>query len=159
MPPSRSKQISGAWIHKSAIFIKLTTPQKGPDSMSTILLIDDDYAVRLSLRMLLEDEGFTVVEAENGEEGIAKYRDNPTDLVITDLFMPKKEGIETITDLKAAFPDARIVAISGGGKHIPGGFLVFARQMGALHTFEKPIDPETFLQTIHQLLNGAPAAT
>jgi len=119
------------------------------------MLIDDDYAVRLSLRLMLEDAGFDVVEADNGESGLALYKQSPVDLVVTDLFMPKKEGIETIADLKASFPDVKIVAISGGGKHIPGGFLVFARQLGALHTFEKPIDRDEFLQVITTILSPA----
>lgn len=121
--------------------------------MNKILLIEDDYAVRMSLRMMLEDEGFEVEEAENGELGVEQFKQNPADLVITDLFMPKKEGIETIAELRQEYPDVKIVAISGGGKHIPGGFLVFAKKLGAVHTFEKPIDKDELVQVVTTLLS------
>jgi CheY-like chemotaxis protein len=120
--------------------------------MNRILLIEDDSNVRMSLAMMLEDEGYTVVEAEDGEDGLNIFKKDPFDLVITDLFMPKKEGIETIDELKKEYPDVKIIAISGGGRHIPGGFLVFAKRLGAAHSFEKPIDKEEFLQAVKGLL-------
>ncbi|MBN2341353.1 MAG: response regulator [Deltaproteobacteria bacterium] len=121
--------------------------------MSKILVIEDDNAVRLSLQMMLEDGGYAVCVAENGEDGIEKFRQEPADLVITDLFMPKKEGIETISELKRDYPNIKIIAISGGGQHIPGGFLVFAKKLGAVHTFQKPIDNEELLQVVRSLLS------
>ena len=120
--------------------------------MHKILVIEDDSAVRLSLQMMLEDGGYAVDVAENGEEGIDIFKDSPADLVITDLFMPKKEGIETISELRRDYPDVKIIAISGGGQHIPGGFLVFAKKLGAIHTFQKPIDSDELLQVISTVL-------
>ena len=121
--------------------------------MSKILVIEDDSAVRLSLQMMLEDGGYEVQVAEDGEKGISCYRESPADLVITDLFMPKKEGIETISELRQDYPGIKIIAISGGGQHIPGGFLVFAKKLGAIHTFQKPIDNDELLQVIHTVLS------
>ncbi|MBN2714500.1 MAG: response regulator [Deltaproteobacteria bacterium] len=121
--------------------------------MHKILVIEDDASVRMSLQMMLEDDGYTVEIAENGEEGIARYRESPADLVITDLFMPKKEGIETISELRQDYPNVKIIAISGGGQHIPGGFLVFAKKLGAIHTFQKPINNDELLQVIQTLLS------
>lgn len=121
--------------------------------MKKILVIEDDEAVRLSLQLMLEDDGYDVNVAENGEVGIESFKETPADLVITDLFMPKKEGIETISELKRDFPDVKIIAISGGGQHIPGGFLVFAKKLGAIHTFQKPIDNEELLQVVSTLLS------
>ena len=121
--------------------------------MSKILVIEDDSAVRLSLQMMLEDGGYEVQVAEDGEQGINYYREAPADLVITDLFMPKKEGIETISELRQDYPGVKIIAISGGGQHIPGGFLVFAKKLGAIHTFQKPVDNDELLQVIHTVLS------
>lgn len=121
--------------------------------MSKILVIEDDDAVRLSLQMMLEDGGYDVEIAENGEIGIELFRKAPADLVITDLFMPKKEGIETISELKKDFPSIKIIAISGGGQHIPGGFLVFAKKLGAIHTFQKPIMNDELMQVVGSLLS------
>ncbi len=121
--------------------------------MQKILVIEDDSAVRLSLQMMLEDGGYKVKVAENGEVGIDLFREDPTDLVITDLFMPQKEGIETIAELRRDYPGVKIIAISGGGQHIPGGFLVFARKLGAIHTFQKPIDNNELLEVVKSVLS------
>jgi DNA-binding response OmpR family regulator len=121
--------------------------------MQKILVIEDDSAVRLSLQMMLEDGGYKVKVAENGEVGIDLFREDPTDLVITDLFMPQKEGIETISELRRDYPGVKIIAISGGGQHIPGGFLVFARKLGAIHTFQKPIDNNELLEVVKSVLS------
>lgn len=121
--------------------------------MQKILVIEDDSAVRLSLQMMLEDGGYTVKVAENGEVGIDLFREDPTDLVITDLFMPQKEGIETISELRRDYPGVKIIAISGGGQHIPGGFLIFASKLGAVHTFQKPIDNNELLEVVKSVLS------
>jgi DNA-binding NtrC family response regulator len=121
--------------------------------MQKILVIEDDSAVRLSLQMMLEDGGYAVKVAENGEVGIDLFREDPTDLVITDLFMPQKEGIETISELRRDYPGVKIIAISGGGQHIPGGFLVFAMKLGAIHTFQKPIDNDELLEVVKSVLS------
>ncbi|MBN2530695.1 MAG: response regulator [Deltaproteobacteria bacterium] len=123
--------------------------------MQKILVIEDDNAVRLSLQMMLEDGGYAVKVAENGEEGIEIFKEEPADLVITDLFMPKKEGIETISELRRDFPGVKIIAISGGGQHIPGGFLVFAKKLGALHTFQKPINNNELMQVVGSILSDS----
>src|SRR5688572_234064 len=91
-------------------------PQK-PIPMQRILVIDDDEQVRALLYEILDRAGFKVVEATNGVEGLKLYRAQPADLVITDLIMPEKEGVETILELRREFPDVRVVAISGGGRN------------------------------------------
>jgi len=80
-----------------------------------ILVIEDDVQVRALLKKLLESEGYTVLEAENGNIGIRLYHENSVDVVITDLIMPEKEGIETIRELRKIAPQIKIIAISGGG--------------------------------------------
>ena len=85
--------------------------------MARILIIDDEEKFRKMLRQMLERAGHEVVEAPDGKEGVKLYREKLTDLIITDIFMPEKEGIQTIKELKRDFPEAKIIAISGGGRN------------------------------------------
>ena len=84
--------------------------------MSRILIIDDERAIRSMIRQTLDRTGHEVEEASNGVEGMNVYRAKPADLIITDLVMPDQEGLETIMQLRREYTDARIVAISGGGR-------------------------------------------
>ena len=81
--------------------------------MARILVIDDDNEVREMICTLLARQGHEVTQAADGQAGIHSYRNHPVDLIITDLFMPVKEGLETIVDLRREFPNLRIIAISG----------------------------------------------
>ncbi len=121
--------------------------------MKRILVIDDDVQVRQMLKQTLEREGYEVVDAADGAKGIRLYRDEPTDLVITDIIMPEKEGIETIIELKRDFPDVKIIAISGGGRVDPGHYLEIASRCGVDRTFSKPLDRVELLEAIQQLLD------
>ena len=85
--------------------------------MARILVIDDEELARFTLREILEAAGHEVIEASNGNEGTAFQRANPCDVVITDMIMPEKEGLETIVELKGEYPDLKIIAISGGGRN------------------------------------------
>jgi DNA-binding response OmpR family regulator len=84
--------------------------------MTKRLVIEDDDRLRTTLRKMLERSGYEVVVASNGKEGIKHFREAPCDLVITDLIMPEKEGLETIRELKEEVPDIKVIAISGGGR-------------------------------------------
>jgi len=120
--------------------------------MARILIIDDDDTVRLSLKMLLEDAEYEVAEADDGEAGLDRMRENPADLVISDIFMPKKEGIETIDELRREFPHVRIIAISGGGRMDPDAYLDIARRVGADASLFKPFDMKVLLNMVKRLL-------
>ncbi len=120
--------------------------------MAHILIIDDELQIRLMLRKLFESEGYTVTEASDGIGGIKRYHENPADLIITDLIMPEKEGIETIRELKKKYPDVKIIAMSGGGKGNPDGYLNLAKKLGAIQTFEKPIRKEELLKAVNNLI-------
>lgn len=122
--------------------------------MARILIIDDDVQTLNMLRQMLEREGYEVMDAPDGKEGLKRYRENPTDLIITDLIMPEKEGIETIRELRRDFPDIKIIAMSGGGRVVPGDYLHMARMLGAQHTFAKPIEREELLAAVRELLTG-----
>jgi len=120
--------------------------------MARILIIDDDAQLLAMLRQTLEREGYEVVEASDGKAGLKRYHENPTDLIITDLIMPEKEGIETITELRRAFPDVKIIAISGGGQVDPGQYLSIAKSFGVQYTFAKPVERNELLKAVRDLL-------
>ena len=120
--------------------------------MARILIIDDEPQIRSMLKLMLEREGYEVVEAPDGVEGIEVYRQNPADLIITDLIMPNKDGIGMIIDLKKEFPDVNIIAMSGGGLNKPDGYLKGAKKLGAACTLTKPIDREEMLRAVKDIL-------
>ncbi len=121
--------------------------------MAQIVLIEDDVQFRTMLRMTLERAGHEVVEANNGDEGIAQVEHVSPDLVITDLVMPEKEGLETIMELWQAHPDLPIIAISGGGAKVDAEMaLSCAQAFGAMRTFSKPLDREKLLAAVKELV-------
>ena len=120
--------------------------------MARILIIDDEAMIRDLLVNILEREGYDTATASGGKDGIKIYRENPTDLIITDLLMPEKDGLETIMDLRREFHDVKIIAMSGGGKVDPETYLQIARTMGAIETIAKPFDRKELLKTVQELL-------
>jgi two-component system chemotaxis response regulator CheY len=122
--------------------------------MATVLIIDDDAGMRRVLRLTLERVGHTVSEAANGVEGVSRYRSAPTDLVITDVYMPDQDGIETIQMLREEFPATRILAISGGAVSGSGAALTDARMLGADATLAKPFAMEALVRCVTELLDG-----
>ncbi len=120
--------------------------------MAQILIIDDDPTSLFTLRAILEDAGHEVVEATDGAMGGRLYREQPTDLVITDIVMPEKEGLETIVELRTEFPNVKVFAISGGGTVKPKNYLDTAEKLGALKTFVKPIDGDELLAAVEEEL-------
>jgi len=124
--------------------------------MERILIIDDEPQIRSMLTLMLEREGYEVVEAPDGVDGIKIYRQNPADLIITDLIMPNKDGIGMIIDLKKEFPEVKIIAMSGGGLNKPDGYLKGAKKLGASCTLTKPIDREEILRVVAAILKNTP---
>ena len=124
--------------------------------MARILIIDDEPQIRSMLTLMLEREGYEIVEAADGVAGIKIYRQNPADLIITDLIMPNKDGIGMIIDLKKEFPDVKIIAMSGGGLNKPDGYLKGAKKLGAACTLTKPIDREEMLNAVRETLKESP---
>jgi DNA-binding response OmpR family regulator len=121
--------------------------------MARILVIDDEPSVRELLYAILIEEGYEVVEAADGKAGMRLFQESPADLVITDLIMPEKEGIETIMDLRRDFPDVKIIAMSGGGIIQAEDYLGMARGVGAHRGFEKPFGVSDMLKAVRELLN------
>ncbi len=119
--------------------------------MARILLIEDHDYVRPLLRMSLEAAGHEVAEARNGDEGLRLYRERPADVVLCDLFMPEKDGLETIRELRAS-GDVKIIAISGDGLSSSSAMLRVALGLGADKALSKPVDGETLLAAMHEVL-------
>ncbi len=126
---------------------------QGASVRGCILLVDDDDQLRGMLRKMLEGEGHEIVEAPDGKVAVKLYRERPLDLIITDLIMPEKEGLELITELKHDFPDVKIIAISGGGRIGPAEYLPIAKKFGASYTFEKPFNQEEILKAVQDILS------
>jgi len=120
--------------------------------MARILVIDDDESIRFSLRMALEDAEHHVDDCADGRAGTQHFRNHPADLVITDIFMPEKEGLETIDEIKRIRPATKIIAISGGGRMDPGDYLNTAGQLGADRTLVKPFDIQVLVEMVETLL-------
>ncbi|HLN20424.1 MAG TPA: response regulator [Bacteroidales bacterium] len=120
--------------------------------MSKILVFDDEPAILLMIKKLLEKAGYEVEVALNGKEGMALFEKNKPDLLITDIIMPEKEGLETIFELRRQHPSLKIIAISGGGRIGPDGYLPGAKLLGANAVFAKPLIPKEFLKTVSDLL-------
>jgi len=119
-----------------------------------ILIIDDDPQVCSLLKQVFEDEGYTVQSALNGVEGINRYRDKPAELVILDILMPEKEGLETIVDLRREFPHVKIIAMSAGSERAKINLLDLARRLGAQHTITKPFDLLAITDLVAKLLKN-----
>lgn len=117
-----------------------------------ILVIDDDAAVRKFIGIILKKEDHTVFEADNGMSGLQLLHTNhEIAIVITDLIMPEKEGIETIMEIRRRYPAIKIIAISGGGKVGPENYLVLADALGAHTTLKKPFSGQELLMSLKLL--------
>lgn len=123
----------------------------------TILVIDDEEQMRGLLRQILERGGYQVLVAEDGLQGMRVYEDNTVDVVITDLLMPNKEGLETIMEMKSKYPDVRIIAMSGGGRDGVLNFLPAAEKLGAMTTLAKPFGRKDILAAVEAALKGESA--
>ena len=122
--------------------------------MAKILLVEDDDLVRDMLTQVLERASHQVASAANGEEASAYLQKDEPDIMVTDIIMPKKSGITLISEVKNRHPDLEIIAISGGGRLDPTGYLDLSETLGASVSFEKPIDNTALLMAIDLLLHG-----
>ena len=118
----------------------------------SILLIDDDPALRSAMRKILERAGHSVYDAEDGVKGIALVESIRPDLVVTDLVMPEKEGIETILELRERFQEIPIIAVSGADGGEEEGPLFDARLFGAAAVLAKPFSIADFVAVVEKVL-------
>jgi len=119
--------------------------------IKTVLIIDDDDIFRTGLVKILQLEHYEVYAARDGEVGLKVFEDKEPDLVITDILMPNKEGIETIIEIREKVPDQKILAMSGGGRGSPREYLEFARDFGAGRILQKPFKMDHLLKLINEL--------
>ena len=120
--------------------------------MAKILVMDDDELLRGALRVALEAAGYEVVEAANGDEGLRLQREQGADVVLVDIFMPVRDGLEVIKALRAEIPQPKIIAVSGGGRTGQIEVLRAAAALGASRTLLKPFAPRVLLTAIRELL-------
>lgn len=120
-----------------------------------ILIIDDEVHILLMLKKMLERAGYEVDIASNGSEGLDLFRRDQPDLVITDIIMPEKEGLETIREMKKEQSDLKILAMSGGGKISADNYLDTARIFGASGIIEKPFNQSRLISLVEELMSEA----
>jgi len=123
--------------------------------MAKILVIDDDPMVRQTIFKILRRGGHEVVMAEDGLRGMAAFRKERPDVVITDIIMPEQEGIQTIKQIRLEMRDAKIIAISGGGRVGNADFLSMAQKLGANEILAKPFLPEELMGRVQNCLAAA----
>ena len=121
--------------------------------MSRILVIDDNADIRRLLQGILESAGYAVDLAADGALGLVLQRARPADVVITDIFMPNQDGLETIARLRGEFPRVKVIAMSGGGSVVKDkGYLAAAAEIGAHALLAKPFQPEELLRAVEDVL-------
>ena len=120
-----------------------------------ILIIDDEEGIRRMMKLALEKAGYETLDAPDGRSGLNVYQETLPDLVITDIFMPEMEGLETIMALRQVNPDVRIMTISGGGR-CGCDYLPLALKLGSSQTLAKPFTPKELLGAVRELLESGP---
>ncbi len=125
--------------------------------MARVLVIDDSPTVREMVRTALEPAGHEVLQAADGRVGVEVQRVLSCDVVITDLIMPEKEGLETILELRREWPQIKIIAVSGGSAVLnKKDLLRAARSFGAVETISKPFTARQLIDSVAQLVSPAP---
>src|SRR5436309_62706 len=125
----------------------MTRPMLGTwRAMPRILVIDDDADMRTLLAQTLQSAGYEVVLAADGKEGVEQYRTQPADLVITDMYMPIQQGLDTIVQLRKEAPTVRIIAMCGKSTAMP--MLSAAQRLGAVQVLQKPFVGEELLAAV-----------
>jgi len=120
--------------------------------MARILVIDDDVQVRGAVRRILERAGHTVEDVGNGDAGLRAHRERPADLIITDIFMPERDGIETVRQLRRESPQVKIIVISGGDRTQTMDLRKDAELLGAARSLRKPFELSELVQAVGELL-------
>ncbi len=126
--------------------------------MPRVLIIEDDISFRATLRQILEQAGHTVFEAPDGQKGLALWHREQTDVVVTDLYMPEKDGIHVLLEIKRFATPTKVIVMCGGGLRSVIDWGDSARSLGAYAVLEKPVDTETLLTVIQDAVRQEPAA-
>jgi DNA-binding response OmpR family regulator len=121
--------------------------------MTRILIIEDETTLRGFMQEFLENAGYEVGVASDGDEGMRLFAKQPYDVVITDILMPNKEGLETILELSQQSPNVKIIAITGGGIGLGDDLLDMARDFGAQRALRKPIPMKQLAEVVQEVLH------
>ena len=121
--------------------------------MAAIILLDDNDSLRTSLAEILEAEGHSVIQCNNGLAAFNLQEVGTLDLMITDLYMPRVDGIEAIMSARRDFPDLSIIAMSGGADFLKHDFLPYTQKLGAAAILRKPFKTNVFLDTVRRVLS------
>jgi len=124
--------------------------------MATILVIDDDPQICDLLQQVLQGEGHVIHRALNGEEGICRYREHLPDLVLLDILMPEKEGLETIREIRREFPNVKIIAMSAASSGANIDLLELAQRLGAQHRLTKPFPLKAVIELVNEAMGSDP---
>ncbi len=120
--------------------------------MAGILIIDDNAQLREMLNLMLTQAGHEVREATGGEMGLKLYKEKPSDVIVIDILMPEKGGLETIVEMKREFPNIKIIGISGGFQKKTDDNRTLAELMGVDRTLSKPFTSEQLLNAVREVL-------
>jgi len=120
--------------------------------MTRVLVVDDDSQMRELLGLVLQRKGYDVKTAMDGSVAVKLQKEKAFDLIITDIIMPEKEGLETIMEIRRIYPQIKIIAISGGGRHRPDVYLDLAEQLGANRILTKPFGSSEILSAVSDLV-------
>jgi CheY-like chemotaxis protein len=122
--------------------------------MPRILVVDDDDAFRTFLMRVLQTHGYELREARDGQEALALYPAFPAEIVVLDIFMPRKEGLETIRELRQLAPRTKIIVVTGGWEQMDVNLLDVARKLGADEALQKPFTVDALLEAIRRQQPG-----
>lgn len=121
--------------------------------MARFLILDDDEDLGTIVEMILQMEGHDTAVLKRAEEAVAQQRSRPADVLITDIFMPDQDGLETIQQFRREFPQVKIIAMSGGGDMLRNvSYLFSARELGAVQVIRKPFEREALLDVVREVL-------
>ena len=121
--------------------------------MARFLILDDDEDIGSIVEMILQMEGHETAVLQRAEQAVAAQRSRPADVLITDIFMPDQDGLETIQQFRSEFPQVKIIAMSGGGDMLRNvSYLFSARELGAVQVLRKPFEREALLDVVRQTL-------
>jgi CheY-like chemotaxis protein len=113
-----------------------------------VLIVDDNLELLESLALVLKSAGHDVETASGAALAFAKQREQAADVLITDIFMPDTDGLEAVAAFRTAWPNLKIIAMSGGGRMAKGNYLDTAKVAGAQAVLRKPFDPATLLRIL-----------
>lgn len=123
--------------------------------MKRILVIDDDEKIVELIKRWLEKGGYEIMTAANGAIGLEMQREAPADLIITDIFMPEKEGTQLLMEVREEFPDTKVIVMSGGGGSPHIDYLELSSLLGAVKVFQKPFEMKDLLETVNSLFESS----